>query len=91
MDEINKPPIKIKFDISGNWIDAKKKPPRKDTPIVVYLENHRFPYVVIWIEDETYGETGFFEGNLEYCFKEIDIMYWIPAPPLYMNFFRVEE
>jgi hypothetical protein len=66
--------------VRPKWIEARKKTPRKDIPILILTEFCEMPDVVIWLEDGTYGQPGFFESNNEYEIKEEDITYWMPAP-----------
>ncbi len=68
--------------VRPKWIEARNQPARKDIPILVLTEFSEMPDVVIWIEDGTYGQPGFFESNNEYETKEQDITYWMPAPEI---------
>lgn len=68
------------IDVRPFWYESKVKPPRKDIPILVVKEFSEMPDVVRWLEDGTYGESGFFESNDEYDIKEEDILYWMPLP-----------
>ncbi len=62
------------------WISTKVKPPAKDKPILVIGEFMDFPRTVLWIEDGTYGEPGFFESAEEYEVKEKNISHWMYCP-----------
>ena len=73
------------IDICSSWIDAKKEPPRKDIPILIVTKFSEMPDVVIWVEEGTYGEPGFFDSNEEYDAKEENILYWMPAPKIPNN------
>lgn len=77
----------------SEWFDAKKTPPRKDIPIIVYDGRSDFPSIVKWSDEGIYGDPAYVENNGEYVIHgpggdkdafngNCRILYWMPAPML---------
>ncbi len=64
----------------SEWISCTFRPPAKDVPILVHAIFLEFPVSVLWYEDGTYGEPGFFQEGGEYIVREKDMLYWMPLP-----------
>ena len=63
-----------------NWISVIASRARKDIPILISAESLDFPVSVLWLEEGTYGEPGFFVEGEEYMIKENEITHWMPLP-----------
>jgi hypothetical protein len=66
------------------WISVNTLALPKDNPILISGEILHFPVSVIWLEDGTYGEPGFFMYGYEHMIKEEHISHWmyLPAKPV---------